>query len=385
VVGAQHGRPRDLDQATRHKPDPVLQHGISSSSQYYGLRATTQPNPALLTNYKPRRSKNYFHRDLPHPLHCTCSASTPRGGLGRLPIRGQSRQGDQVVVKLHGHLARLQHGSPKFQIPCFLVNRFSRILLCNFHIPSYSKFPGPLRGSAEGPQTPDSMFPSVQIPGNSSENSTFRVSEFPRHLRCGSAEGPQIPVSKFPSVQIPLSRILLCKKFHIPSFRVSEAGGPLLGPSRRDPQIPDSEFPSLRRPLLGPSRMDRPKSQNPNCKYSPDSELFREEYLRREQIPEYRAQFLFPLLFSGTAHSLPRGLGQMGGTRVGGDGVTWRGEIVTKRTARQNFGLLVISVSTCPPPGPDLDGTHAPPPAPDLTPGRDGHHRHGTVVVAECA
>jgi hypothetical protein len=228
VVGAQHGRPRDLDQATRHKPDPVLQHGISSSSQYYGLRATTQPNPALLTNYKPRRSKNYFHRDLPHPLHCTCSASTPRGGLGRLPIRGQSRQGDQVVVKLHGHLARLQHGSPKFQIPCFLVYRFSRILLCNFHIPSYSKFPGPLRGSAEGPQTPDSMFPSVQIPGNSSENSTFRVSEFPRHLRCGSAEGPQIPVSKFPSVQIPLSRILLCKKFHIPSFRVSEAGGPLL-------------------------------------------------------------------------------------------------------------------------------------------------------------
>jgi len=139
-----------------------------------------------------------------------------------------------------------------------------------------SKFPGPLRGSAEGPQTPDSMFPSVQIPGNSSENSTFRVSEFPRHLRCGSAEGPQIPVSKFPSVQIPLSRILLCKKFHIPSFRVSEAEGPLLGPSRRDPQIPDSEFPSLRRPLLGPSRMDRPKSQNPNCKYSPDSELFRE-------------------------------------------------------------------------------------------------------------
>jgi hypothetical protein len=131
----------------------------------------------------------------------------------------------------------------------------------------------------------------------------FRVSEFPRPL-CGSAEGPQTPDSMFPSVQIPgYMNSTANSTFRVPSFR---------------------------RPLLGPSRMDRPKSQNPNGKYSPDwqSQIpsFRVQYLRinlrREQILEYREQFLFPLLYSGTAHSLPRGLGQMGGTRVGGDG-TW--------------------------------------------------------------
>jgi hypothetical protein len=197
---------------------------------------------------------------------------------------------------------------------------------------------------------PKFQFPSFQVcrfhfPGYSSaKNSTFRVSEFPR---------PEAPS---------WVRAGGTHKFQIPSFRVYGAHSWV----RAGWTVPKA------------------KTQIANIPQIPSYSS--EEYLRREQIPEYRAQFLFPLLFSGTAHSLPRGLGQMGGTRVGGDGVTWRGEIVTKRTtARQNFGLLVISVSTCPPPGPDLDGTHAPPPAPDLTPGRDGHHRHGTVVVAECA
>jgi hypothetical protein len=177
----------------------------------------------------------------------------------------------------------LQHGNPnssKYEI----ANSRFRV----------SEFPGPLRGSAEGRQNPDSMFPSVQTPGYSSANSRFRVSEFPGPLRGRSAEGSQNPDSMFPHGQIPGyssansrfqdsecadSRILL-GIFQIPSFRVSEAPswvraqgtaqipdsefpsfrGPLL-PLRskaeeRDSQIPDSEFPSFRGPLLGRSKTD---------------------------------------------------------------------------------------------------------------------------------
>ena len=60
---------------------------------------------------------------------------------------------------------------------------------------------------------------------------------------------------------------------------------------------------------------------------------------------------------------------------------------------RRNYGSskhLAYFGIDMPPAWPNLDGkkhpmhiTHAPPQAPDLTPGRDGHHRHGTVVVAE--
>ena len=122
--------------------------------------------------------------------------------------------------------ATLQHGNPnssKYEI----ANSRFRV----------SEFPGPLRGSAEGRQNPDSMFLSVQTPGYSSANSRFRVSEFPGPLRGRSAEGSQNPDSMFPHGQIPGyssansrfqdsecadSRILL-GIFQIPSFRVSEA------------------------------------------------------------------------------------------------------------------------------------------------------------------
>ena len=137
------------------------------------------------------------------------------------------RAGRRARGGMSGHLEReggggatLQHGNPNSR----------------FRVSEYSEFPRPLRGSAEGPQHPDSMFPSVQIPGYSSANSRFRVSEFPRPL-CGSAEGPQFPNSLFPGGQIPGyssansrfqdsecadSRIFL-GKFQIPCFRVSEA------------------------------------------------------------------------------------------------------------------------------------------------------------------
>ena len=59
----------------------------------------------------------------------------------------------------------------KFQIPCFQVYRFSRGYSSNSSF-RVSEFPGPLRGSAEGPQKPDSMFPSVQIPGYSVNDSS---------------------------------------------------------------------------------------------------------------------------------------------------------------------------------------------------------------------
>ena len=164
--------------------------------------------------------------------------------------------------------------NPKFQIPCFQVCRFSRghsSAKSRFRV---SEFPAPLRGSAEGPQNPDSMFPSVQIPGYSSANSRFRVSEFPRFQ--GPSVGPRsrggTPISKFLVSSWADSRILL-RKFQIPRFRVCRFlehtpgqipdsefpsfRGPLLGPSPRDPQIPDSEFPSFRGPLLqGPSPRD---------------------------------------------------------------------------------------------------------------------------------
>ena len=114
---------------------------------------------------------------------------------------------------------------PKIQIPCFQVCRF-------------------------------------QIPGYSSANSRFQVSEFPRFERplCG-VRGSGTPISKFLVSSWADSRILL-RKFQIPRFRVRADSwntvpgkfqipsfrGPLLGPVWRDTQIPDSEFPSFRGP-----------------------------------------------------------------------------------------------------------------------------------------
>ena len=152
----------------------------------------------------------------------------------------------------------MQHGNPnssKYEI----ANSRFRV----------SEFPGPLRGSAEGRQNLDSMFPSVQTPGYSSANSRFRVSEFPGPLRGSREVRRGIPKSRFHVSSWADSRILLCK-FQIPRFRVCRFQdtpghipdsefpsfrGPLL-PLRskaeeRDSQIPDSEFPSFRGPLLG--------------------------------------------------------------------------------------------------------------------------------------
>ena len=124
------------------------------------------------------------------------------------------------------------------------------------------------QSAAEGPQNSDSMFPSVQIPGYSSANSRFRVSEFPRPL-CESAEGPQFPNSLFPREQIPGyssansrfqdservdSRILL-GKFQIPSFRVSEAPSWVLGSKARGtPKLQIPSFQDFEALLLGPSQ-----------------------------------------------------------------------------------------------------------------------------------
>ena len=128
----------------------------------------------------------------------------------------------------------MQHGNPK--------SRFR-----------VSEFPVPLRGSAEGPQNPDFMFPSVQIPRYSSANSRFRVSEFPRFQgpsvgprrepnfqipcflvgRFQDTPPPQIPDSKIPSVQIPgYSRANS-------RFRVSKIPRSL-GRSAEGPQFPNS-------------------------------------------------------------------------------------------------------------------------------------------------
>ena len=209
-------------------------------------------------------------------------AGRSRGGMSGNPEREGRGGGGNLAAR-----------NPKFQIPCFQVCRFSRghsSAKSRFRV---SEFPPPLRGSAEGPQNPDSMFPSVQIPGYSSANSRFRVSEFPRFKRplCGSAEPwrdpnfqipcflmgrfqdtpPQIPDSKIPSVQIPGTYSRANSRFRVSEFprpplgsepkgppnsrfRVSEfPRPPLAGPSQRDPQIPDSEFPSFRGPLSGPT------------------------------------------------------------------------------------------------------------------------------------
>jgi hypothetical protein len=171
-----------------------------------------------------------------------------RGGMSGHP----EREGGEG-----GGGATLQHGLPN--------SRFR-----------VSEFPGPLRGSAEGPQSPDSMFRSVQTPGYSSANSRFRVSEFPGPppwVRRGPPQGgPQNPV--IPRFLMGRFQDLLLCKFQIPRFRVCRFQdtpghipdsefpsfrGPLLGPRQRDiSQIPDSEFPSFRGPLLGPSPRDGP-------------------------------------------------------------------------------------------------------------------------------
>jgi hypothetical protein len=151
---------------------------------------------------------------------------------------------------------------PNFQIPCFLVGRFQDT----------------------PPQIPDSKIPSVQIPGYSWANSRFRVSEFPRPPLGSKPKGapkehhPQIPDSEFPS------------------FR-----GSLFGPRQRDSQIPPnsrfrvSEFP---RTPLGTWVAARGTRKFPDSEFP---SVIPRAYVRREQIPEYTAQFLFPLLYSCVA------------------------------------------------------------------------------------
>ena len=168
----------------------------------------------------------------------------------------------------------MQHGNSETQI---LPNS-------KFKIPSF-RVSGALRGSAEGRQNPDSMFPSVQTPGYSSANSRFRVSEFPGPLR-GSAEGSQNPDSMFPHGQIPGyssansrfqdsecadSRILL-GIFQIPSFRVSEAPSWVraqgTAPKFQIPSFRVSEAPSC---LFGPrQRRGTPRFQIPSFRVSED-------------------------------------------------------------------------------------------------------------------
>ena len=197
--------------------------------------------------------------------------------------------------------ATLQHGNPK--------SRFR-----------VSEFPVPLRGSAEGPQNPDFMFPSVQIPRYSSANSRFRVSEFPRfqgpsvgprrepnfQIPCYSSRGqipgyscaPQIPDSKIQSVQIPgYSRAnsrFRVSKFPRPtlgfraqgspnsSFRVSEFPRPPLGSGLEGHT--NSEFPSFRGPLLVRAQ-GTPKFQIPSFRVSeaPSTDVLSQ---RDTHIPE---------------------------------------------------------------------------------------------------
>ena len=134
-------------------------------------------------------------------------------------------------------------------------------------------------------QIPDSKIPSVQIPGYSWANSRFRVSEFPRPPLGSKPKGADLRST------IP--------KFQIPSFRVSEVPSSVQGRGTPEsPQIPDSEFPSFRGPLLALG------SQQEGLAKFPDSEfpsVIPRAYVRREQIPEYTAQFLFPLLYSCVA------------------------------------------------------------------------------------
>ena len=147
----------------------------------------------------------------------------------------------------------------------------------------------------------------------------------------------QIPDSKIPS----MCRFLKHTPGQIPDSEFPSFRGPLLGPSPRDPQIPDSEFPSFRGPLYGvrtssvrgtpifqiPSfRVRLVNSEASSCSVQargppnsrfPVSEFPRTPplgstttnslipsviqpralYVRRAQIPEYREQFLFPLLY----------------------------------------------------------------------------------------
>ena len=101
----------------------------------------------------------------------------------------------------------------------------SRILLCKFQIPTFRVSKAPLPEVRGGTQIPDPMFPSVQIPGYSSANSRFRVSEFPvpqPHVGPSRREHP---------------------KFQIPSFRVCSFLGPFTGPRRRGPKF---QIPSFR-------------------------------------------------------------------------------------------------------------------------------------------
>ena len=245
-------------------------------------------------------------------------AGRSRGGMSGNPEReGGGGRGNLAARK------------PKIQIPSFRVSgappwirggtpksRFhvskcadSRILLCKFQIPSFrvSKIPRPLCRSAEGTQFPNSLFPRGQIPGYSSANSRFQDSECADSwILPGKFQIPSFQVSEAHS-RVPSPRV---PKFQFPSFRVSEAeapswvrsGGshklrvsefprPPLGPSPRDPQIPDSEFPSFRGPLYTDVLSQRwtPIFQNV---------IPRALYVRMAQIPEYREQFLFPLLYS---------------------------------------------------------------------------------------
>jgi hypothetical protein len=226
-----------------------------------------------------------------HDVHLRKAADPRSTRAGRDERSPRARGGG-------GGGATLQHGTrkPKFQIPSRRV----------------SEFPGPLRGSAEGPQSPDSMFRSVQTPGYSSANSRFRVSEFPGPppwVRRGPPQGgPQNPV--IPRFLMGRFQDLLLCKFQIPRFRVCRFQdtpghipdsefpsfrGPLLGPRQRDSQIPDSEFPSFRGPRLGPSPRDGPPipdSEFPSFRGPLFGPRQRDSQIPDSEFPSFRGPLL---------------------------------------------------------------------------------------------
>ena len=199
----------------------------------------------------------------------------------------------------------------KFQIPRFRVCRFQDT-------------PG---------QIPDSVFPSFRGPPLGSKpkgappNSRFRVSEFPRSPLRSKAEGLPNP-----------------PKFQIPSFRVSEDPSWHLGRSKRDSQI--SRF-----------RVS-------------ECNTYKGFLVRREQIPEYTAQFLFPLLYSCVARNADPAHGKL--TRkltrklMGARGQAWlawraaewaqRGAFDDVRSERSLFTLRFVFTHRAEPlcPGPTM-------------------------------
>jgi hypothetical protein len=203
---------------------------------------------------------------------------------------------------------------PDSMFPTFQVYNFSRGYSSNYSF-RVSEFPGPLRGSAEGPQKPDSKCADSRILLCKFQIPSFRVSKAPLWVRGGT------PISKFLVSWWADSRILI-RKFQIPRFRdpsvqipgyslansrfrVSEFPRPPLGskpkgapitPKEHHPQIPDSEFPSFRGPLFGPRQREHSQIP-PNSKFRvsefPSRPLLalgsQQEYSKRDsQIPSFR-------------------------------------------------------------------------------------------------